>query len=59
MGLIFSAFIYYCEFLGYDKGNEFLKSIHFPLSDNGVIFACFICVVILFLSVFLRKKFFR
>ncbi len=59
IGLALSAFIYYCEFLGYDKGNAFLKSINFPLSDNDIILACFICVVILFLSIFLRKKFFQ
>ena len=58
LGLICTAFIFYCEFFGYDKGNDFLTRIQFPLNDNGIIVLCFICVILLFLSIFLRKRFF-
>lgn len=58
LGLVFVTFILYCEFFGYNKGNDFLKSIHFPLDDNGVIVACFICGAILIVSILVRKKFF-
>lgn len=58
-GLIVVAFILYCEFFGYNKGNNFLKSINFPLDDNGIIIVGFICGAILIISIFLRKKFFE
>lgn len=53
------TFMCYCEFFGYNKGSSFLRKINFPLNDNGIIVACFICGAILILSIFLRKKFFR
>lgn len=58
LGLVFVAFILYCEFFGYDKGNNLLKSINSPLDDNGIIIVGFICGAILILSILLRKKFF-
>lgn len=58
-GLACVVFIGYCEFFGYDKGTLFLENIHFPLNDNGIIVACFVCAAILWSSIFLRKKFFR
>lgn len=57
--LIFVVFDLYCEFLGYDKGNDLLKSINSPLSDNGIIVAGFVCTAIMILSYFIRKKFFK
>ena len=57
-GIVCVAFIYYCELFGYDKGNNFLEKIRFPLNENGIIIVCFFCGVILFLSIFLRKRFF-
>ena len=56
-GLICTVFIFYCEFFGYDKGNDFLTRIQFPLNDNGIIVLCFVSVLFLFLSIFLRKRF--
>ena len=59
LGLVFVAFDLYCEFLGYDKGNDLLKSINSPLSYNGIIVAGFVCTAIMILSYFIRKKFFK
>ncbi|NCA92694.1 hypothetical protein EOM82_05515 [bacterium] len=58
LGLVFVVFDLYCEFFGYDKGNNLLKSINSPLNDNGIILVGFICCVILILSTLVRKKFF-
>lgn len=57
-GIICIAFILYCEFFGFNKGNDFLKKINFPLNDNGIIIVCLICGAVLILSLFLRNKFF-
>ena len=56
---IVAVFIFYCEFFGYNKGNDFLKKINFPLDDNGIIIVGFICLAIMILSYFVRKKFFN
>ena len=58
IGLIFVLFFFYCEFFGYTKGNNLLKSIHFPLDHNGVFIIGFICAVIMIISYFIRKKLF-
>lgn len=56
-GLPIVAFIFYCEFFGYDSGNAFLNSIHFPLSDNGLILVGYICAGTLLLSIICKKFF--
>ena len=58
IGLVFVLFFLYCEFFGYIKGNDLLKSIHFPLDHNGVFIAEFICAAIMIISYFIRKKLF-
>lgn len=58
VGLVCTIFILYCEFLGYNKGNDLLKSMNFPLDDNGIIVICFVCGVLLIISILLRKKYF-
>ena len=55
---IIAIFICYCEFFGYDNGNDFLRRINFPLDYNGIIHPSFICIAILIVSHTLRKKFF-
>lgn len=57
-GLIIITFFQICEFIGYDKGNNFLKKIRFPLSDNGLIWAGLLVMVLSVLLYFLRKKWF-
>lgn len=57
--LIIVAFLQICEFIGYDKGNNFLKKINFPLSDNGLILAGGILLGISILLFILRKKWFE
>ena len=57
-GFIITVFLFICEFFGYDKGNDFLKKIRFPLNHNGLIVVLLICVAILIISIFLRKKYF-
>lgn len=52
-----TLFIFYCEIIGYDKGNELLTKIHFPFNDNYLITIGFICVIIMIITCFLRKKF--
>ena len=54
---LISMFIFYCEFFGFDRGNEFLQRIKFPLNDNGLIVVGFICLVIMFVSYFTKRKF--
>ena len=56
--LIIITFIQICEFIGYDKGNNFLKKIRFPLNDNALIWVGFICVALSIILYFLRKKWF-
>ena len=58
IGWVFVLFFLYCEFFGYIKGNSLLKSIHFPLNHNGVFIVGFICVAIMIISYFIRKKLF-
>ena len=41
-----TGFIFFCELFGYDKGNTFLEFINFPLNDDGVILAGYICVAV-------------
>ena len=57
-GLIIVVFFQICEFIGFDKGNNFLKKIKFPLSDNGLIWVGCIIMVLAILLYFLRKKWF-
>lgn len=59
IGIPVVAFILYCEFLGYDKGNEFLNKISFPLNDNGIILIGIACAIIMVASWFIRKKYFN
>lgn len=56
--LIIVAFIQICEFIGYDKGNNFLKKINFPLSDTALVWVSLICVALSIILYFLRKKWF-
>ena len=58
IGLIFVLFFLYCEFFGYIKGDNLLKGIHFPLNQDGVFIAGFICAAITIVSYFIRKKWF-
>lgn len=58
VGLVFVLFFFYCEFFGYIKGNNLLKSIHSPLDHNGVFTVGLICAAIMIISYFIRKKLF-
>ncbi|MDR0914168.1 MAG: hypothetical protein LBM65_03255 [Oscillospiraceae bacterium] len=54
--LVIAAFFLICEFIGYDKGNDFLKMIKFPLSDNGLIWLGLILTGIYIILFIVRKK---
>ena len=58
IGLVFVLFYLYCEFFGYIKGDNLLKSIRFPLDHNGGFIVGFICAAIMIISYFIRKKLF-
>ena len=58
IGLVVVLFFFYCEFFGYAKGDNLLKSIHAPLDHNDVFIIGFICAVIMIISYFIRKKLF-
>ena len=58
IGLVFVLFDFYCEFFGYIKGDNLLKSLHSPLDHNGVLIVGFICAAIMIISYFIRKKLF-
>ena len=57
--LVFSLYFYYCEFFGYVKGNNLLKSINFPLDTDGIFNGAFISAGIMIISFFLREKLFK
>jgi len=57
-GLVVTALIFMGEFFGYNKTENLLKKLNVPLNNNGIIVVGLICVSILALSYFLRKKFF-
>ena len=46
IGLVVTLYFFYCEFFGYIKGDNFLRSIHSPLDTDGVFTVGFICVAI-------------
>ncbi len=56
--LVFSLYFYYCEFFGYVKGNNLLKSINFPLDTDGIFNGAFISAGIMIISYFVREKLF-
>lgn len=58
IGLVDTLYFFYCEFFGYIKGDNFLRSIHSPLDTDGVFTVGFICVAIMIISYFIRKKLF-
>ena len=57
------AYTILCELIGYDKGNDLLKTMHFPLDQDELILIGYICAAICILSIYLKnfliKKFFK
>ncbi len=58
IGMVCVLFLSYCELFGYIKGDNLLKSIHFPLDSDGVIIVVYICSAIVIISYFIREKLF-
>ena len=59
IGMVCVFFLSYCELFGYIKGDNLLKSIHFPLDSDGVMIVEYICAAIVIISYFIRKKCFK
>lgn len=58
IGLVAVLFYLYCEFFGYIKGNNLLKSIYSPLNSNVVSVVEYVCAATVVITYFIRKKLF-